>query len=492
MALPSRAPVKTVVLTSRENFVWHSMQEIIPAIEADWQAAARAGRHEVVCLNVDGRGLSELVPAAMDATNFVMTCFNLKMAEAVGGLRGAVGIDARLFVYLHNQATIGCWPFWVFGPADALRTGDVFLSSCSLDAATLSHSFIESRVECLPFSLPQLAELQPAPTAVRVPGAPVSFVFVGRVSVQKNLHTLIHAFSLLSRLRPELAATLEIFGQEDDLGSPNMGWEGRSYLAWLRELGARLELADALQFRGHLAREALYEELDRRPHVFVSSSLHSDENFGMAALRALAAGNPAVLSAWGGHVDFESSFPEQVSLAGVYESERGPYVDARELAERMLESATATSSVAPILPSRYRRESIASELFRLATEKQELGRPLVASETARQLVDRRARFLKDSPRESKIFTSYADPAALPFLRGYGMKAREAAANARDADVALAPWVQVESGLVQVEDPHRGDFEIRFEPQGSGLPSWVLERLISSGYAQLRIPARPQL
>src|SRR3954462_3763771 len=72
---------KTVVLTSRENFVWLSMQEIVPLIESCWLGSARKGRHQVIVLDVDRLSIPELLPELMSADNVVFTCFTVRLAR---------------------------------------------------------------------------------------------------------------------------------------------------------------------------------------------------------------------------------------------------------------------------------------------------------------------------------------------------------------------------------------------------------------------------
>ena len=46
-----------------------------------------------------------------------------------------------------------------------------------------------------------------------------------------------------------------------------------------------------------------FEEIERLVDVFVSLSVHQDENFGYAPIEAMACGVPAVVTDWGGYRD---------------------------------------------------------------------------------------------------------------------------------------------------------------------------------------------
>ncbi len=53
--------IKTIVLTSKENFVWTSMTEIVPSLELAWKESCNE-QHCVEIVNVDGLELKELLP----------------------------------------------------------------------------------------------------------------------------------------------------------------------------------------------------------------------------------------------------------------------------------------------------------------------------------------------------------------------------------------------------------------------------------------------
>ncbi|HAR43984.1 MAG TPA: hypothetical protein DCS07_15340 [Bdellovibrionales bacterium] len=445
----------TVVLTSRENFVWHSMQEIIPALEQLWVEAARPERHRVSVLNADEASFSKILQACLSADQIVFTCFTVKLARIGQLLREKCSLDCRYILYLHQLATIGCWPLHEWGLAQVLRSSDLFLSSCRKDADTLKLSFASPDVRVLPFTIFDFPETRTRARASFEPATPVSLIYAGRISAQKNLHTLLQALSLLALRRPELEFKLDIYGSEDNLGSPNMGLESRGYALFLTELNHRLGLEHQVRFGGMLPREALHERLWSKPCIFISPSLHSDENFGMAAFRSLCLGNLAVLSDWGGHADFDQCFPGQVFYAPVRESSAGPFIHPEELSALISEASKKARTGSFQLPANYTPSAISEALLKIALEPKAKSAPLQATDTSRALLANRKHYLNDSPKMSKIFASYEDPLAKLFFRAYGMIPKPA--TTAPSPLALVPWAQRENGEITIVDPHRGNF-----------------------------------
>ena len=104
---------------------------------------------------------------------------------------------------------------------------------------------------------------------------------VGDIYIQKNFHTLIEAFALLSPRFPELE--LRIAGRMID----------RAYGDRLKALIDMHGLGQKVRLLGHVPADAL-TGLYRRCRVFVFPSLA--ESFGMPILEAMACGAPVVAS----------------------------------------------------------------------------------------------------------------------------------------------------------------------------------------------------
>jgi glycosyltransferase involved in cell wall biosynthesis len=499
-----RPSSRTVVLTSRENFVWHSMQEIIPMIERSWTMAAKPNEREVRVVDVDRETMSEYLPALMAADTIVFTCFTVKLARLGEVFRKKFSLQARYVIYLHNQVTIGAWPFFHWGLGHVLKKGDLFVSSSSFDARALDLVFHQPRVLKIPFALSGDSEsgpgVEPTNEAGGLARESVRFLYAGRISAQKNLHALLCGYRLWRDMNPDRGACLDLYGGEDDLGSPNMAMSGRGYLEFLERLKSSLRLGDEVRFHGHFPREKLHREI-AKPHVFVSPSLHSDENFGMSALRSLASGAPCVLSRWGGHADFAEEFPSQVFLVPVGGGDFGPFLDPQKLAWAMNQASRRDPLMEkPRLPGRYMLESVAervAEVFELPVE--ESPEPLEPTELAKRLLVKREKHEIETGSHSRIFSSYFDPDAAKFFTAYGMGAVEipSLGQVRAGGLRILPWVSLKSqSEALAEDPHRGHADIRarelsaidigvkdFSGQELGAIDLALARLlIEAGYA----------
>ncbi|MFM7548029.1 MAG: glycosyltransferase [Cyanobacteriota bacterium] len=112
--------------------------------------------------------------------------------------------------------------------------------------------------------------------------APCRFLFLSRLHPKKQLEKLLDALALLRKHQPHAAWLLQIAGEGDPV-----------YLATLRQRGRRLQLDDRLQWLGHVEGEEKWCTL-AAAHWFVLPS--ASENFGIAAIEALAAGTPTILS----------------------------------------------------------------------------------------------------------------------------------------------------------------------------------------------------
>jgi glycosyltransferase involved in cell wall biosynthesis len=125
-------------------------------------------------------------------------------------------------------------------------------------------------------------------------------LYVGRLNIQKNLHTLLRLFAAVQSKLPD--AHLGLVGEEDDIILGEFGVRNTGYVAWLRGLADELGVAQHITFLGplfggDLAR--LYAAAD----VLINASIYHRENFGLAQAEAQACGLPVVCTAWGGFKD---------------------------------------------------------------------------------------------------------------------------------------------------------------------------------------------
>ena len=111
---------------------------------------------------------------------------------------------------------------------------------------------------------------------------PVRFLFLSRLHPKKRLEVLFDALALVQARAPGAAWQLAIAGDG-----------GADYVTSLRQRAQALNLGDRYHWLGFLEGRAKWEEL-AVAHWFVLPS--ASENFGIAAIEALAVGTPPILS----------------------------------------------------------------------------------------------------------------------------------------------------------------------------------------------------
>ncbi|MBI3557211.1 MAG: glycosyltransferase family 4 protein, partial [Deltaproteobacteria bacterium] len=131
-------------------------------------------------------------------------------------------------------------------------------------------------------------------------------VYTGRLSVQKNSVQMVRLIGdMMQRMSPN--AYFFVAGAVDELGVP-LFQKKPCAAAYANLLQASLQALTPYarrrtQFVGNLAADDL-AELYNAADVFISPSLHHDEDFGMSPAEALMCGVPAVLTDWGGYGQF--------------------------------------------------------------------------------------------------------------------------------------------------------------------------------------------
>jgi glycosyltransferase involved in cell wall biosynthesis len=133
------------------------------------------------------------------------------------------------------------------------------------------------------------------------------YVYTGRLSLQKRVIDLIMDFATYLKVSND-DAYLFLAGEFDDLGNPFKGVyskEGgffQSYSKFYNSLDENIK--NRIRYMGNLTSEELksfYSAAD----VFVSLSVHNDEDYGMSPAEALCTGLPAILTAWAGYKSFK-------------------------------------------------------------------------------------------------------------------------------------------------------------------------------------------
>lgn len=442
-----------LVLTTREKEWWLSLQEIIPAIDRVWAAIGRAGRERVrtLCVPLTPNLEQELRISAPRLKRVVITSVTPGTVEVAMLLRSQLQAAAPMTIYIHGDATEGLAAFREL--SDVLSESDTFVVSCEAEAVAMRCCLPEARISVIPF--PLIDQFRVRSGGGDPEHGSERLAYVGRVSEQKNLHTLLFALWMIRTFHDDLPnVTLDVYGGKDDLGSPNMGLKFPDYGMYLQELAESLGVADMVRWHGPKPRDWLFYNVHQEPHVLVSPTVHSDENFGSSILASLANGRRVVTTAWGGHLGFYDWFPRQLTLVPVHRSTLGPVVHPAALARAIMEAlASMPTAVDDAALDQARAEF--SERAAVARTIDMLSRPvgdpvpLKKSTTQEYLESRRARF----GGTRKIYADYSDPVAQLFFEAYGMG--EPLSFDGQATYVVAPWVSYSAGVLLIVDPHRG-------------------------------------
>lgn len=488
-----------LVLTSRERDWWWSMQEVIPALESVWTRIGHSRPETIhtLCVPLAPESEQDLQTTATKPTSIVITTVTPETERIALLLRVQMKLSTPMIIYLCGDATEG---FRSFGALkDVLTERDVFVVSSEADAVATRSCFPNARVSVIPFPLVDQFKANYGEQDCRLTVPRLSYI--GRVSEQKNLHTLLFALWILRTYygrRREI--TLDVYGHVDNLGSPNMGLKFLDYDKYLVKLAEALGLDRLVTWHGFKSRDWLFENVHHQPHILVSPSLHSDENFGSSVLASLVNGHQVVATAWGGHFDFEEWFGQQLILAPVRRSTKGPVLDPISFANAILRAISRMSSF--VDDDALNRARAAFSEHSVMTRTAELlnrpvGEPVPLKKSATfQLIDQRRSVFGGA---HKIYEDYEDPAAQVFFEAYGM--REALTFQEQSSYILPPWTSCADHVLRVDDPHRGrqsfaldaeisePFDVTLCPSMTTcrLPKSLVRNLVTQGYAFLLPP-----
>ncbi len=378
------------------------MQEIIPMIETTWKDYSDSYHYELVQINVDQTSPSHFMKDLIESEVIIVTCFNLKIARFMKMIRDDLQIDTRIFFYLHGLATIALWPLQRFGILPLLNSNDVFIGTCEGDLKSLAISVTNAFSVKIPFTLKDFTSPLAPTHKVASP-----LVFIGRISPQKNLDALILAYGKLDKVLRK-NHPLFLYGREDNLGYPNLGIAEDNYLTKLQKIVDDNNLNDCVIFKGFIDRKHIQEELGNS-FIFVSCSTHSDENFGMAAFRALLSGAYCILTSWGGHKEFARNFPDQIQYIN-------PVLDINEITKAMEYSVQNLPENRPALPIEFSQEKIFSTFHELINLKNE-AKSLVTTKLAEKIFSQQREFEK-AGQIQRCFKSFDDAAFISYFEAY--------------------------------------------------------------------------
>lgn len=189
-----------------------------------------------------------------------------------------------------------------------LKTTDLIVCHCSAEVEIVRRFLSNAQVRLLPMVFDE-STFYPLDDAARheakrelgfAPGDKV-LLYAGRITAEKNLHTVLRIFAALQEMVPDLH--LVVVGQEAETPFMEFGVFPVSLKGTFYKLTGKLGLDPRrLHFsgaRGAAELRALYNVAD----VLINLTLHHDENFGLGQVEAMACGTPVVGTNWGGLKD---------------------------------------------------------------------------------------------------------------------------------------------------------------------------------------------
>jgi glycosyltransferase involved in cell wall biosynthesis len=306
------------------------LQIVNPFAVASVRAAVRDLRPDLALVGMVEQHLSPAVLAALD---------NVPTILSVGDYKPICPIHSKLLPtgeICKTPSGLVCWSGGCVGLAHWLRDQPRFalfraaiaradrVLACS---AWLQQALGEAGIPAEAVALPTRP---PSDNYVRAPAARPLFVFVGRLSREKGVASLIRAFARLRQTVP--SAELRIVG------------DGEERLS-LERLSGSLGQGAAVVFRGPLSLTEIEQEL-AAAWASVAPSLWA-EPLGLAAVEAAVRGVPVIASSIGG-------------LAEVIDHGRSgllfPNGDETALAQCLENVATGQAFSDPILPADVVRE----------------------------------------------------------------------------------------------------------------------------------------
>lgn len=441
----SSAPqeIITIVSTNEVN-EWISLIEATASIMAYWY------RYQTSSIKVELLDLSQGVQAqaskvALSSEYLVIVKISPTTSQFIK-LARTINPESKMIFHGFESASVYFANTGLYGIDCYLYDQDLWIMSCQADAKLAKLAWKIIRTEVVPLKF-----IDQHKNEIKKPVERKDIFYFGRFSEQKNLEASLFAVSLVADEMRKNNRKFKIFGYEDYLGVPNLKIPSRGYLEELYNLVKLLGIKDLVEFRPAVQVDKMEELL--KHGVFLSPSVHSDENFGLVAFRALRIGTPVILSKWGGHIDFAAYF-SNIEFIDVFETSSGPEVNPCQIAECLLEV--------------WRKKSVIQEL-RFSFSKLSLERganiPLQMTdlklEVMKRVADTHPWTVRKWPLYGKIFKNHKDPNYIQALRAYGAGKLS---RTFEGEGLISPLVSITNKQIKVKDSRLG--VLRLPRQGS--------------------------
>lgn len=192
--------------------------------------------------------------------------------------------------------------------APFFKTTDVLVCNCTGDVEVARKFLSNAPMRVLPISYDESSFYPSDEGARRDIKQELGFgpedkilLYAGRITVEKNVQTVMKIFSVLQGLVPDVH--LAVVGQDVENPFMEFGVFPTNIRNTLFKMMKRLGVAqERVHFYGRKSMAEL-RKLYSVTDVMVNMTLHHDENFGLGQVEAMACGTPVVCTNWGGLKD---------------------------------------------------------------------------------------------------------------------------------------------------------------------------------------------
>lgn len=391
----------TVVSTNEVN-KWISLIEATASIIAYW-FRYQDSSIKVELLDISQGIQSHAGKVVLSSEYLVIAKISPTTSQFIK-LARTINPESKMILHGFESASVYFANTGLYGIDGYLNDQDLWIMSCRADAELAKLAWKNIRTEVVPLKLIDLHKNEINKSESRK-----DIFYFGRISEQKNLEASLFAVSLVADEMRKHNRKFRIFGYEDYLGVPNLKVPSCGYLEDLYTLVKILGIKDLVEFRAAVQVDKMEELL--KHGVFLSPSVHSDENFGLVAFRSLRIGTPVILSKWGGHIDLASYF-SNIEYVDVYETASGPEVNPCQIAECLLKVWKNN----PVI------HELVFQFTKLSLEWRAMA-PLIMTdlklEVIKRVADGHPWTIRKWPLYGKIFKNHKDPNYLQAMRVYG-------------------------------------------------------------------------
>jgi glycosyltransferase involved in cell wall biosynthesis len=264
-------------------------------------------RHEIVCrplkyFHASTRGQEELLKDFIRNCDALIGVIDLNVLQ----MRERIGKHIPMIGFLLGTMSRGAMN--LVNAAQYLKSTDVLVGNCEADLEIAKKFFRNAKTRLLPFEFDESAYYPLDEEQRKTIKAEMGFnedarilLYVGRLTLEKNIHTLLKIASTLQRVIPNLY--LVVVGQFVNVPFSELGVYSLNIESTLMKLIDKLNIpSDRIRLIGS-KNPAQLRDIYNIADVLVNMTIHHDENFGYSQVESMACGTPVIGTSWGGLKD---------------------------------------------------------------------------------------------------------------------------------------------------------------------------------------------